>query len=147
MPFIIALPKAKTTGVCGRPVELLDIYPTLAELCGLTAPKTVEGKSLRPLLENPKAGWTKPAITQVLHDESGERIMGYSVRTERWRYTEWSGGKAGVELYDHDADAHEWNNLAKDTKYAKQIAELKALLPKAATLDNPPAKKKKGKKA
>jgi len=147
VPFIIALPNAKATGVCGRPVELLDIYPTLAELCGLTPPKTVEGKSLLPLLQNPKAAWTKPAITQVLHEETGERIMGYSVRTERWRYTEWGGGKAGVELYDHDADSHEWNNLAKDPKYAKEIAELKALLPKAAALDNPPAPKKKRKKA
>ena len=56
--------------------------------------------------------------------------MGYSVRTERWRYTEWDGGKAGAELYDHDADPHEWNNLAKDPKFAKEVAEMKKLLPK-----------------
>ena len=56
--------------------------------------------------------------------------MGYSLRTERWRYTEWDGGKAGSELYDHDADPHEWNNLANDPKSAKQIAELRDKIPR-----------------
>ena len=115
---------------CPRTVELLDIYPTLADLCGLDVPKTAEGKSLRPLLKDPQAQWTKPAVTQQIRNHEGRQIMGYSVRTERWRYTEWDGGKLGAELYDHDADPHEWNNLAKDSKFAKQIAELKKLLPK-----------------
>ena len=61
--------------------------------------------------------------------EGGQRIMGYSVRTERWRYTEWDGGKAGVELYDHDNDPHEWQNLANEKKYLKTMAELKERLP------------------
>jgi hypothetical protein len=52
------------------------------------------------------------------------------VRTERWRYTEWANGKQGVELYDHDADPHEWNNLAEDPKHARVVAELKALVQK-----------------
>src|SRR6185295_13733927 len=106
---------------CPRTVELLDIYPTLADLCGLTPPKTVEGRSLRPLLQNTAAAWDHPAITQVLHSETGKPLMGYSVRTERWRYTEWDGGKSGTELYDHDADPREYNNLAKDAKFAKQV--------------------------
>ena len=137
VPLIIATPDRKQGGVSPRTVELLDIYPTLADLCGLEAPKTVEGKSLRPLLANPKAKWTKPAITQQTRREGGAAIMGYSVRTERWRYTEWDGGKAGVELYDHDADPHEWNNLASDPKSAKPIAELKKLLPKATAREIP----------
>lgn len=146
VPLIIATPDRKKGEVSPRTVELLDIYPTLADLCGLEIPKTVEGKSLRPLLANPQAKWDKPAITQQTRREGGRQIMGYSVRTERWRYTEWDGGKLGTELYDHDADPHEWNNLAHDPKSAKQIAELRQLLPKPATWEMPAARAKKRKK-
>ena len=148
VPFIIATPDRKKGEICPRTVELLDIYPTLAELCGLTAPKTVEGRSLRSLLKNPNASWDHPAVTQVLHAESGKPLMGYSVRTERWRYSEWDGGKAGVELYDHDADPHEYQNLAEDPKYGSQVASLKKFLPTPPAGDLPatgPAKKKKKK--
>jgi iduronate 2-sulfatase len=145
VPFMIALPKAKVTGVSPRPVELVDIYPTLADLCGLTPPSNLEGKSLRPLLENPKASWSKPAVTQQVRREGGRQVMGYSVRTERWRYTEWDGGAAGAELYDQEADPHEYQNLAKDPTYASKLAELKALLPKTkpAEIPGPAGKKKK----
>jgi iduronate 2-sulfatase len=130
VPLIIATPDRKKGGVSPRTVELLDLYPTLADLCGLEAPGTVEGKSLRPLLKNPKAKWTKPAITQQTRNLQRRQIMGYSVRTEHWRYTEWDGGGAGTELYDHDADPREWNNLANNPGSAKQVADLKKLLPK-----------------
>jgi iduronate 2-sulfatase len=145
VPFMIALPKAKVTGVSPRTVELVDIYPTLADLCGLKAPANLEGKSLRPLLENPRASWSKPAITQQVRNEDGKTIMGYSVRTEQWRYTEWDGGAVGAELYDHNSDPHEWQNLAKDQKHAKSVAELRQLLPKTKPVEIPsePAKKKK----
>ncbi len=129
VPLIIALPKAKAKGACRRTVEFVDVYPTLADLCGLPPPANLAGRSLRPLLENPDAKWDKPAITQVLRGEGRERSMGYSVRTERWRYTEWTGGQAGVELYDHDNDPHEWRNLAQDEKFTETVAELKKLLP------------------
>jgi iduronate 2-sulfatase len=145
VPFMIALPHAKVTGVSARPVELVDIYPTLADLCGLTPPSNLEGKSLRPLLENPGATWIKPAITQVVHPSHGKQIMGYSVRTDRWRYSEWDGGAAGAELYDEQADPHEYKNLAKDPTYAAQVAELKALLPKTKTTDIPAKAGKKKK--
>ena len=131
VPFIIATPNRKSGGVSPRTVELLDIYPTLADLCGLALPKTVEGKSLRPLLANPSARWKKPAITQQTRNHQGRQIMGYSVRTERWRYTEWDGGRAGAELYDHANDPNEWRNLAKDETFSKTIATLKKLLPSA----------------
>jgi uncharacterized sulfatase len=144
VPFMIALPKARVTGVSPRTVELVDIYPTLADLCGLTPPANLEGKSLRPLLMNPKARWDHPAITQVVRQQGGKRLMGYSVRTERWRYTEWDGGAAGAELYDQDADPHEYRNLAKDPAYAGRLAELKALLPKTMPVEFPrPAGRKK----
>lgn len=143
VPLIIATPDRKKGEVSPRTVELLDIYPTLADLCGLEVPKMVEGTSLRPLLKDPQAKWTKPAITQQTRRDSGREIMGYSVRTERWRYTEWDGGKLGSELYDHDADPHEWNNLAKDPKSARQIAELKKLLPAPTTKVSKEAPKKR----
>lgn len=144
VPFIIALPDRKQGAVSPRTVELLDIYPTLADLCGLEAPKTVEGKSLRPLLADPQAKWTKPAITQQTRSHEGRQIMGYSARTERWRYTEWDDGKLGAELYDHDADPNEWNNLAGDPNLAPQIAELRKLLPRTAPkASQPPRAKKK----
>jgi len=115
---------------CPRTVELLDLYPTLADLCGLSFPTSLEGKSLRPLLQNPNAQWTDPAYTQVVRLTDKRRPLGRSVRTERWRYTEWEQGKLGVELYDHDKDTNEFVNLAQDPSHATVVADLKALLRK-----------------
>jgi Arylsulfatase A and related enzymes len=138
VPLIIALPKAMVTGVSPRPVELVDIYSTLADYCGLKPPANLEGRTLRPLLENPKARWLVPAVTQQVRKQDGKTIMGYSVRTEHWRYTEWDGGAAGSELYDHMSDPHEWQNLAKDLRYTKTIADMKKLMPRPRS-ENPPA--------
>jgi uncharacterized sulfatase len=57
--------------------------------------------------------------------------LGRSVRTERWRYTEWDGGKRGAELYDHENDPHEWHNLANDPKYADTITQMRRFLASA----------------
>lgn len=127
VPMIILDPDTKMIGkVSNRPVELVDLYPTLADLCGLPAPAGAEGRSLRPLLQDPTASWDAPAYTQVVHG----KVNGRSVRTERWRYTEWNGGNAGAELYDHEADPKETRNLAKDEKHAATVAELQGLLHK-----------------
>lgn len=115
---------------CFRPVELLDLYPTLADLCGLTPPSNLEGKSLRPMLNNPKADWNRPAFSQVARrarDGMGG-VMGHSVRTERFRYTEWNGGKEGQELYDEQKDPKEYHNLAHDANFATTMAQMKQLL-------------------
>lgn len=133
--LMVRLPGAKGNGqACFHPVELLDLYPTLADLCGLTPPANLEGKSMRTLLENPKADWKHPAFT-----EAGRRgpdrkfsIMGRSVRTERFRYTEWDGGKQGKELYDERQDPKEYRNLANDPKHAATVAEMKELFQKAS---------------
>jgi uncharacterized sulfatase len=93
VPLIIAAPGMRP-GVAPRPVELLDLYPTLAQLCGLTPPGNLEGKSLVPLLNDPGAQRDRPAFSQVTRGRGRQRIMGYSVRTERWRYTQW--GKDGA---------------------------------------------------
>ena len=92
----------------------------------MSAPNGFEGKSLKPLLSDPEAKWDKPAFTQVTTNERNGR----SVRTERWRYTEWDGGKAGAELYDHDNDPRELKNLAKDPRSAKTLEEMKSLFKK-----------------
>jgi uncharacterized sulfatase len=119
VPLIISAPGQKTAGRASlRPVELVDLYPTLADLAGLTPPGHIEGSSLRPLIENPQASWEHAAFTQVQRGDN----PGHSVRTERWRYTEWAFGKQGAELYDHDHDPHELHNLASDAKCADVVA-------------------------
>jgi len=129
VPLIIAAPGAKAKGkASGRTVELVDLYPTLADLCGLPVASGLEGRSLRPLLDNPLAGWDKPAFTQVTRGAQQNRIMGRSVRTERWRYNEWDEGRQGAELYNHDRDPREQRNLANDPKYSGTVAALKQLL-------------------
>jgi len=109
---------------CNKFVEMVDIYPTFADLCGLKAPDNLEGISFRPLLGNPNQQWKKAAFTQVMRNG----IAGKSVRTKRWRYTEWAGGKVGVELYDHASDPGEYRNLAKNPDFKDICKELSCLL-------------------
>ncbi len=131
-PLIFAGPGVVKGKASGRTVELIDIYPTLADLCGLAdAPKNLAGRSLRPLLKNPNARWDKPAITQVQRGSGQNTFMGYSIRNERWRYTEWDEGRRGVELYDEARDPRETRNLANDPKSAKIVAEMKKSLQRA----------------
>ena len=127
VPMVIVAPNTKGNGqVCARTVEFVDLYPTLADLAGLKAPANLAGKSLKPLLEDPKAAWDKPAFTQVWRGS----FAGHSVRTERYRYTEWDGGKQGAELYDYDTDSQETKNLVNDSAHAADVAKLKELVKK-----------------
>lgn len=128
VPMIIAGPGVKSHGKPSpRTVELLDLYPTLADLCGLQkVPQNLHGKSLRPLLENPAAKWDRPAVSQV--SRQNEKIMGYTLRTERYRYTEWNEGAEGAELYDYQSDPNEMQNLAKSDAHAKLRATLQSRL-------------------
>jgi uncharacterized sulfatase len=133
VPLVFAGPGVNGRGASPRVVELLDIYPTLVELCGLPKPKhRLEGKSLKPLLDEPQAAWDRPAYSQVQRgtDQTPGHppIMGRSVRTDRWRYTEWSDGPEGIELYDHTNDPREYRNLANESAHADQVAEMKRLL-------------------
>ncbi len=124
-PLIVYSPKMKAAGRSSeRLVEFVDLYPTITELGGLTAPGKLEGLSFRPLLDNPRRAWKKAAFTQVRRGKDS----GYTVRTERWRYTEWAGGARGVEFYDHSKDPNEFKNLAADPAHAKVAAEMKKLL-------------------
>jgi uncharacterized sulfatase len=131
VPLVIHDPRAKGNGkACARTVELVDLHATLADLCGLAAPKT-DGTSLKSLLADPTANWNRPAITQVTRgggNKKGGPVMGYSIRTEQYRYTEWDGGKQGVQLYDYQTDPEEKKNLAGDPKFKDAVVELKAAL-------------------
>ena len=153
VPLLIVAPGVGVKdGAAKSPVSLVDLFPTLAELCGVKAPENLQGKSLVPMLKDPKAvgrGW---AITQVMRGggparasvttnvgSDGPRFFGYSLRTLRFRYTEWDEGKNGRELYDHDADPKELKNLANDPAHAKTIEELSKQLRAAVKGTFPPS--------
>ena len=130
VPLLIAGPGVKSEGgVAPKPVELLDVYPTLAEMCGLAPPGNLEGSSLKPLLDDPSIEWDRPAITQVTRRRNKQLLMGYSVRTQRWRYIQWSKeGREGEELYDHENDPGEIHNLASDPSQADRIAQMRKVV-------------------
>jgi uncharacterized sulfatase len=130
VPLIIVAPGYKATGKASpRLAEFVDLYPTLADLCGLPIPATCEGVSLKPLLDDPEKPWKIAAFTQVTRTRMQQRIMGRSMRTEQYRYTEWGeDGKEGIECYDHSCDPHEHANMAVDPKYAEVLAGLKKQL-------------------
>jgi iduronate 2-sulfatase len=138
VPLIIAAPGiAKQGGVAESPVGLVDLYPTLAELCGVEAPKNLQGQSLAPILANPALpgrGW---ALSQVSRGPRARRTFGFTLRTPRWRYTEWDQGKQGRELYDHQRDPREQANLAKDPAQADRVADLSARLRSAVAATFP----------
>lgn len=129
VPLIIVVPRNPANGqTCERTVELVDLHRTLADLCQLPVDATTEGTSLKPLVESPTAVWSKPALTQLVRGRQNNQIVGRSIRTDRWRYTEWNDGKNGMELYDHENDSKENRNLANETEYQATIANLKKLL-------------------
>ncbi|HEV7279563.1 MAG TPA: sulfatase [Pirellulaceae bacterium] len=137
VPLIIALPDGKNGGQrAPGVVELIDLYPTLADLCGFEAPSHVEGTSLVPTLQNPQTRVNKYAFTQV--HRGGER-RGYSVRTEQFRYT-WWGDEETAQLYDMQADPQEAKNLAGDPAFAEIEAELRKVAV-AQRKESPPKQK------
>lgn len=113
---------------CSRTTEHLDVYPTVAELCGLKPPAGLHGRSLMPLLKDPTARWDYPALTQVERRGEGKQVMGYAVRTERYRYTYWNRGAEGEELYDYQEDRRELHNLAHDAASEPLKRKLRARL-------------------
>ncbi len=123
-PLIVSDPRRTKGQASKRVVQYLDIAPTLASLCGLPKAPWHEGTPLTPLLDNPRAEWSRPAYTV----QARGWFIGRSVRTERWRYTEWDEGRRGSALYDHDADPNEMRNLAADPKQEATVGELRKLL-------------------
>jgi uncharacterized sulfatase len=133
IPLLVAAPAAKTSAVSPRLVELVDVFPTVAELCGLSVPADLEGSSFVPLLSQPDRAWKPAAFTVVSRGKNITAVkqldpayMGRSVVTDHWRYTAWPDGTA--ELYDRKSDPHEYANLASAPAQAADRAKLEKLL-------------------
>ena len=122
VPLIIAAPGAPRGAVCSRPVSLLDLYPTLTELCGIPAPAGLEGHSLTPLLKNPSADWPHPALSFYRRGMQAD-----AVRKGNWTLIHYGDGSN--ELYNAAEDPREWHNLANDPAHAPVIEELLRCLP------------------
>ncbi len=136
VPLIVAVPGTGTAGrTAGGVVELVDLYPTLAELCGLPIPAHAEGKSLVPLLNDPQASVRSSALTvtvirdaAIRRENPGKQLLGHTLRTGRYRYTEWGAGEFGTELYDYETDPEEFTNLARSEAHREVLGELQAEL-------------------
>ncbi|MDX1980639.1 MAG: sulfatase [Bryobacteraceae bacterium] len=122
VPFMITAPGlTKAGGRCDRPVGLIDLYPTLADLAGLPPRPGVDGTSLRPLLENPARQWDRPALITYLRGN-------HALRSERWSYIRYHDGTE--ELYDRRQDPNEWVNLAGSPAHAEAKREMAKWLPR-----------------
>lgn len=133
VPLLVIWPGvSRTGGVVRAPVSQIDLYPTLAAGCGLAPPAGLPGQDLAALLDDPGRpgrGWaltqvTRPGVQKEGLKEGLAPFSGYSLRTPRWRYTEWDAGRQGRELYDHDADPRELTNLADDPRHATDVEAL-----------------------
>ena len=136
VPMIVSSPGAKGNGrPSPRTVELVDLCPTLLDLCGVVpaGSRKPDGTSLRPLLDDPAAPWDEGAYTQVMRGNEQNRFMGRTVRTEKWRYTEWDDGKRGRELYDYESDPAERTNLANNPAHTQVVEQMRQLLRKPST--------------
>lgn len=124
VPLIFAGPGVGPGAKCSQPAELLDIYPTLVELCGLPARSGLEGHSLVPQLKNPQTPRPWPAITT-------HNVGNHTIRTDRWRYIRYADHSE--ELYDIQADPNEWTNIVANPKFAPVVKDLARWLPQVNT--------------
>ena len=144
VPLLIVAPGTSRQGtVVESPVGLIDVYPTLSELCQVPAPENLQGQSLVPMLKDasaPGRGWALSQVTRGGKPGAKEPgFFGYSLRTPRWRYTEWDEGRQGRELYDHRTDPRELTNLAAVPAHAQTVEELAAQLRAAVQSSFPPS--------
>jgi iduronate 2-sulfatase len=139
VPLMIAAPGTTTAGMrAAGPVELLDLYPTLAEMCGLEPPHALDGVSLVPMLKDPTQRVREYAFSQSTHPKrvmpkgTVPSAMGYSARSENFRYTEWRNAGTGEvlerELYDYSSGWVETRNLSSDPEHAERIAQMSEAL-------------------
>jgi arylsulfatase A-like enzyme len=133
-PFFISVPGLAPENVtCMRPVNLIDIYPTLVELCGLPEKKDLEGVSLVPLLIDPASQWNRPSLCT-------RKKGNHALIDDRYRYIRYADGSE--ELYDHEIDPNEWTNLAENPGYNEIKNRLAAWLPAHNAEDAPEVEKK-----
>jgi len=138
VPLLVVAPGMSKGKISETPVSQIDLFPTLAELCDVRIPDNLQGQSLVPMLKDPSHAGRGWALTQVTRggrrrnakngDEADAPFFGYSLRTPRWRYTEWDGGDAGRELYDHDNDPRELTNIAGNDEHRATVDELAVAL-------------------
>ena len=126
-PLIISAPGMKGGQTTRSLAEFVDVYPTVADFCGLKMPHTAAGASLRPVLADLAASIKDAAFTLVTR---GDKLHGQSIRTSRWRFTRWSDGP--TELYDHETDPEELHDVS--AQHADVIAELTARIMKLPPL-------------
>ena len=136
-PLLLSVPGMKNAGAhTNALVEFVDIYPTVSDLAGLPLPGHLEGTSFKPLLTNPQRPWKSAAFSQYPRGASragGFPLMGYSMRTDRYRFTRWVNRKDhsqvdAMELYDHQTDPLENTNIAGKTENAALVQQLAAQL-------------------
>ncbi|OUW18500.1 MAG: hypothetical protein CBD18_02610 [Opitutales bacterium TMED158] len=120
VPMVVSLPGQSKGQVSHRPVGLIDLYPTLIDLCKLPPRSANSGRSLAPLLENPNASWRHSILTTYARGN-------HTLRSEQYRYIRYDDGSE--ELYDHDTDPHEWTNLAGNPEFAQVVARFRQELP------------------
>lgn len=135
-PLLISMPNSKTAGMtCDAPVEFIDVYPTLADLCGLPTPAKIDGTSLKNFIDDPSAPATDIAISQYPRNDSttGMQLMGYSIRDQRWRATFWRDRNGptivATELYDEQNDPTETVSLASKPENKALLESLAKHLP------------------
>ncbi|MEY3895508.1 MAG: hypothetical protein RLZZ214_1027 [Verrucomicrobiota bacterium] len=139
-PLLISVPGMKRAGATSSAlVEFVDIYPSLAELAGLPLPAHLEGTSFKPLLDEPERPWKSAAFSQYPR----EKLMGYTMRTDRHRFTIWVDAKDhakvdAIELYDHQTDPQENTNVANDPANAAMVEQLTAQWKKGWQVAKPP---------
>ena len=140
VPLLIVAPGTTAPGsVVRSPVSQVDLFPTLATLCRVAAPKNLQGQSVVPMLTDPEHAGRGWAVTQVARSrgKAAPPFFGYSLRTPQWRYTEWDEGREGRELYDHDADPRELTNLAGVEAHAATVESLAKQLREAVATTLP----------
>ena len=121
---MIAAPGKAQAASCQRVVEYVDFYPTLVDLCGLPPRRDLEGRSLRPLLDDPIAPWDHAAFSIGAKNNEPAWL---AVSTDRFRYVEYADPRRPPELYDIQADPREWTNLAGQAEHAETLAKMKKL--------------------
>ena len=128
VPLIMAGPGVPAGRTVSEPVELLDVYPTLADLAGLPAPAGLEGRSLRTALNGQGTDGTAYSLVYHYDAAANRDVAGRTVIGRAWRYTEWDGGRAGREFYWHAEDPEEYRNIAKEGSSADALRDAAARL-------------------